>query len=148
LVTATRANPASVGGHAVATAAANKNLEILFREDLVARAAEQGAYLLQQLQHLRAHPTVGDVRGIGLMCGVELVKSQRTKESWGTRHPFIKTLGETVHGKGLLTRVWNVMHVAPPLVVTRDEIDRMVAVADEALTEVESRFAGEIEAAA
>ena len=55
------------GGHAVATAAANKNLEILFREDLVARGAEQGAYLLSQLEELRSHPTVGDVRGIGLM---------------------------------------------------------------------------------
>jgi adenosylmethionine-8-amino-7-oxononanoate aminotransferase len=134
------------GGHAVATAAANKNLEILFREDLVNRAAEQGAYLLEQLQQLRSHPTVGDVRGIGLMCGVELVKSKTTKQNWGTRHPFIKGLGETVHNKGLLTRVWNVMNFAPPFVVTRDEIDRMVAIADESLTELEAQFAGEIDA--
>src|SRR5262249_48036480 len=82
---------------AVATAAANKNLEILFREDLVARSAEQGAYLLEQLQGLRSHPTVGDVRGLGLMAAVELVKSKRTKENWGVRHPFTKTLGEIVH---------------------------------------------------
>jgi adenosylmethionine-8-amino-7-oxononanoate aminotransferase len=135
------------GGHAVATAAANKNLEILFREDLVARSAELGAYLLEQLQGLRSHPTVGDVRGLGLMAAVELVKSKRTKENWGVRHPFTKTLGEAVHGKGLLTRVWNVMHFAPPLVVTRAEIDRMVAIADEALTEAETRFAGEIDGA-
>jgi adenosylmethionine-8-amino-7-oxononanoate aminotransferase len=133
------------GGHAVATAAANKNLEILFREDLVSRSAEQGAYLLSQLEQLRSHPTVGDVRGIGLMTCVELVKGPESKEAWGTRHPFIKTLGETVHGKGLLTRVWNQLHVSPPLVITREEIDRMVAIIDESLTEVEGQFAREIE---
>jgi adenosylmethionine-8-amino-7-oxononanoate aminotransferase len=136
------------GGHAVATAAANKNLEILFREDLVARGAEQGAYLLSQLEGLRSHPTVGDVRGIGLMTCLELVKGPGSKEPWGTRHPYIKTLGETVHDKGLLTRVWDQLHVCPPLVVTRDEIDRMVAIIDESLTEVEAQFAGEIDAAA
>jgi len=136
------------GGHAVATAAANKNLEILFREDLVARGAEQGAYLLSQLEGLRSHPTVGDVRGIGLMTCLELVKGPGTKEPWGTRHPYIKTLGEAVHDKGLLTRVWDQLHVCPPLVVTRDEIDRMVAIIDESLTEVEAQFAGEIDAAA
>jgi adenosylmethionine-8-amino-7-oxononanoate aminotransferase len=136
------------GGHAVATAAANKNLEILFREDLVARGAEQGAYLLSQLKGLRSHPTVGDVRGIGLMTCLELVKGPGSKEPWGTRHPYIKTLSETVHDKGLLTRVWDQLHVCPPLVVTRNEIDRMVAIIDESLTEVEAQFAGEIEAAA
>jgi adenosylmethionine-8-amino-7-oxononanoate aminotransferase len=134
------------GGHAVAAAAANKNIEILFREGLVERSAEQGAYLLEQLQHLRAHPTVGDVRGIGLMCAIDLVKSKETKENWGVRHPFTKRLGEAVHGRGLLTRVWNAMHFAPPLVVTREEIDRMVTITDEALTEVEGEFVGEIEA--
>jgi adenosylmethionine-8-amino-7-oxononanoate aminotransferase len=134
------------GGHAVATAAANANLDILLREGLVEQSAAQGAYLLQQLQELRAHPTVGDVRGIGLMTCVELVKSKESKESWGTRHPYIKTLGETVHSKGLLTRVWNQLHVSPPLVVTREEIDQMVNIIDESLTEVEAQFADEIAA--
>jgi len=132
------------GGHAVATAAANKNLEILFAEKLTEASAEKGAYLLAQLNELRSHPTVGDVRGIGLMCAVDLVKSKESKEPWGTRHDFIKGLGETVHNKGVLTRVWNQLNVAPPLVVTKDEIDRIVAIIDESLTELESQFAGEI----
>jgi adenosylmethionine-8-amino-7-oxononanoate aminotransferase len=46
--------------------------------------------------------------------------------------------------KGLITRTWNIVHFAPPLVVTKDEIDRMVAIADEALTEVEQEFAHEL----
>ena len=136
------------GGHAVATAAANKSLEILFPEDLVSRSAEQGACLHSQLNALRSHPTVGDVRGFGLMTCVEPVKGPGNSESWGTRHPFIRTLGETVHDKGLLTRVWNQVHVAPPLVITREEIDSMVVIAAESLTEVEAQFAAEIEAAA
>jgi len=136
------------GGHAVATAAANKNIEILFEENLIERGAEMGAYLKSQLELLRSHPTVGDVRGIGMMTCLDLVKNQTGKEAWGTRHPFIKNLGEAVHGKGLLTRVWNQLHVCPPLVVTRDEIDRMIAIIDESLTEVETEFAAEIAAAA
>jgi adenosylmethionine-8-amino-7-oxononanoate aminotransferase len=81
------------------------------------------------------------------MTCLELVKGPDSKEAWGTRHPFIKTLGESVHNKGVLTRVWNQLHVCPPLVVTREEIDRMVTIIDESLTEVEAQFAQEIEAA-
>jgi adenosylmethionine-8-amino-7-oxononanoate aminotransferase len=76
------------------------------------------------------------------------IKSKRTSENWGVRHPFTKRLGEAVLGRGLLTRVWNAMHFAPPLVVTRDEINHTVAIADEALTEIERRFADEIAEAA
>ena len=79
------------------------------------------------------------------MTCLELVKGPGSTEAWGTRHPYIKTLGETVHNKGLLTRVWNQLHVSPPLVITREEIDRMVAIIDESLTEVEAQFAREIE---
>ena len=53
-----------------------------------------------------------------------------------------------MHDKGLLTRVWDQLHVCPPLVVTREEIDCMVAIIDESLTEVEAQFAGEIDTAA
>jgi adenosylmethionine-8-amino-7-oxononanoate aminotransferase len=132
------------GGHAVATAAASKNIEILLEENLVAASAEKGAYLLAQLDQLRSHPTVGDVRGLGLMCAVELVKSKASKEPWGARHEFIRQLGETIHEKGVLTRVWNQIHIAPPLVITKEEIDRIVAVIDESLTELETQFASEI----
>ena len=45
---------------------------------------------------------------------------------------------------GLITRTWDVMHFAPPLVVTREEVDRMVAAADESLTKAEQEFASEI----
>jgi len=134
------------GGHAVAAAAALKNLEIFEREGLVQQSAEKGEYLLKQLRELLRHPTVGDVRGLGLMCGLEMVKNKATKERWERNSPFIKALERRINEKGLITRVWEVVHVAPPLVVTYDELDRIVAILDEALTETENEFAREIAA--
>ena len=133
------------GGHAVAAAVALKNIEIMEEENLVQRGAEMGEYLRQQLEALRSHPSVGDVRGIGLLQGIEVVKNKEKKT------PIVKTdklyteLGKKIFEKGLVTRAGNIVHFAPPLVVTTDEIDRMVAIVDEALTETEREFAHEIE---
>ncbi len=133
------------GGQAVACAAALKNLEILRAEDLPRRAAEQGRYLLGALEPLRSHPTVGDIRGTGLLCAVELVKDKQTKEpfGWGPAagaHPFSRRVVEAMAERGLLTRCFMSIQCVPPLVVTRDELDRMVAVIDESLTVAEREF--------
>ncbi|HRA48965.1 MAG TPA: aminotransferase class III-fold pyridoxal phosphate-dependent enzyme, partial [Thermomicrobiales bacterium] len=134
------------GGHPVAAAAAIKNLEIFDDEKLVDRAAENGAYLGERLEELRSHPTVGDVRGVGMVWALDMVKSKTTKAQWGREHKFLHALQDLNMQKGLINRTWDVMHFAPPLVITRDEIDRMVTIADEALTEAEAQFAGEIRA--
>jgi adenosylmethionine-8-amino-7-oxononanoate aminotransferase len=133
------------GGHAVAAVAALKNIEILREEELAARSAELGAYVYEQAQGLLAHPSVGDVRGgLGLLCAIDLVKDKTTKEAWGTGHPFIKQLGLRTQERGLITRVWDVLHIAPPLVVTRPEIDRILDIVDGCLTELEREFAAEL----
>jgi adenosylmethionine-8-amino-7-oxononanoate aminotransferase len=134
------------GGNAVAAAGANKNIEIIQREGLVERSADTGRYLLELARGLLSHPTVGDVRGLGLLCGVDLVKSKATREKWGVTHPFIKSLGFRTQERGLITRIWDVLHFAPPLVITRDECDRMVEIVDECLTELEDEFGDEISA--
>lgn len=133
------------GGHAVAAAAALANLKIFEEENLVARSAEMGTYLRSQLEQLRSHPSVGDVRGIGLLQGIEVVKNKETKAPLAKTDKFCVELGKKVFEKGLVTRTWNIVHFAPPLVVTKDEIDRMVSIVDESLTEVEREFAHEIE---
>jgi adenosylmethionine-8-amino-7-oxononanoate aminotransferase len=133
------------GGHAAAAAAALKNIEIMQREELSRQSAEKGAYLKARLEELRAHPTVGDVRGLGLMCALDLVRSKETRAKFGKDSGFTKRLNALVGERGLLTRIWDVMQFAPPLVVTRDEIDRMVTIADEALTIAEREYAAEIE---
>jgi adenosylmethionine-8-amino-7-oxononanoate aminotransferase len=142
--TVTMGHLLTFGGHPVAAAAAVKNLEIFKDENLVQRGAEMGEYLHDRLEELRAHPSVGDVRGIGLLCALDLVSSKSKKAKWGKDHQFTKRLNETVMERGFVTRVWDVMHFAPPLVVTKDEIDRMVTIADEALTIAEKEFASEI----
>lgn len=133
------------GGHAVAAAAALKNIEIMEQENLVAHGAEMGIYLREQLEQLRSHPSVGDVRGAGLLQGIEVVKNREQKTPLDKKDQFCVELGKKVFEKGLVTRTWNIVHFAPPLVVTKDEIDRMVAIVDESLTEVEREFAHEIE---
>jgi adenosylmethionine-8-amino-7-oxononanoate aminotransferase len=132
------------GGHPVAAAGAIKNLEIFDDENLVERGAETGKYLGERLEELRSHPIVGDVRGVGMVWAVDLVKSKKDKTQWGKEHAIVNRLTELNMKGGLITRTWDVMHFAPPLVATREEIDRMVAIADESLTTVEKEFASEI----
>jgi len=134
------------GGHPVCAAAAVKNLEIFADEGLVAQAAEKGEYLAARLEDLRAHPTVGDVRGVGLLHATELVRDKATKASFHKDSPFTKRVAQLVMDRGLITRVWNVIHFAPPLVATHAEIDRMVEIVDESLTIAEGEFAAEISA--
>src|SRR5579875_755773 len=114
-------------------------------KELSRRSAEQGRYLLGLLEGLRAHPTVGDVRGLGLMCAVELVKDKGTKEPFGVgpaaaNHPYCRRLSALMEERGLLTRVFSALQLCPPLVVSREEIDQMVAIVDESLTLAEREF--------
>src|SRR5699024_12200047 len=68
------------GGNPAACALALKNIEIIEREKLSERSAEQGHRLLKGLKELEAHTFVGDVRGFGLMAGIEIVENKDTKE--------------------------------------------------------------------
>jgi adenosylmethionine-8-amino-7-oxononanoate aminotransferase len=131
------------GGHPVCAAAALKNIEIFEREQLVANAATMGDYLKARLEELRAHPSVGDVRGVGLLTAIEFVTNQEKRTAIAKDSAFAKRLSELLLERGFISRVWSVLHFAPPLVVSKDEIDRMVTIADEALTIAEGEFASE-----
>jgi len=133
------------GGHPVCAVAALTNIQIFDDENLVARGAEMGVYLKERLEELRAHPTVGDVRGVGLLQAIELVTSKSKKTNFDKKHPFTERVKNLMMERGFLTRVRDVMHFAPPLVVAREEIDKMVTIADEALTVAESEHAKDIE---
>ena len=121
--------------HPVACAAAIANLQIIENEELVERAAQMGKYLMEKLQPFYEHASVGEIRGIGLLVGIELVKDKNTKE----RLPFdiwpkynLKALE-----KGLRIKMGNVVALAPPFIITREEIDEMVYIVDELITEIE-----------
>ncbi|MEJ5240204.1 MAG: acetyl ornithine aminotransferase family protein [Anaerolineales bacterium] len=120
------------GGNPLACAAALATIELLEQEYLQ-NAAEAGRYLLDALQEIQArHPSIGDVRGIGLMIGVEFVLDRKTKEP-------AKDLTERVvqlafeRGLLLLSCGKSVIRIAPPLCITRSEIDEGLKIFEEAL---------------
>ena len=67
--------------------------------------------------------------------------TRRQKQAWGTEHPFIKGLALRTQEQGLITRVWDVLHLAPPLVITEPEVERAIEIVDSCLTEMEHEFA-------
>lgn len=103
------------GGNPVAAAAALAALEVLAEENLPQRAAEVGAYFLARLRALQS-PLIREVRGLGLMLGVEL-KQKVT--------PYIMRLME--HGVLALPAGLTVLRFLPPLVITREQVDQVVA---------------------
>jgi 4-aminobutyrate aminotransferase-like enzyme len=122
----------TLGGNPLSAAGALAVLEIIETEKLVAKAAENGAYLKDKLLGLKdRHGWIGDVRGMGLVYGIELVLDRRTKE------PAPDLARDVVLGcvaKGLMVGKLglhgNVIRVAPPLVITPELIDRSVAIMD------------------
>jgi adenosylmethionine-8-amino-7-oxononanoate aminotransferase len=129
------------GTHPVSCAVALKNIEILEREGLVENAARTGAYLLDQLRAMQArHPIVGDVRGIGLLTQVELVKNRETKESFGEADDMQTRVGNRLRDRGLLCRAGAAINLAPPLVVNREDVDEIVEIVDATLGEVEQEL--------
>ena len=130
------------GGHPVAAAVALRNIEIMQAEKLAERSAEVGAYLLDGLRTLMRHAVVGDVRGKGLLLGVELVKDRATKEplsptELGAVADFCRANGVLVGRGGGGRRYGSTITLSPPLVITRAECDRIVDTLDRALAKLE-----------
>lgn len=135
------------GGHPLAAVAALKNLEIYEQENLVQRGDEMGVYLREQMTELLGHPTLAEVRGLGMLNAIQVTPNKATKAKWTKDSQYPKWLSDRLRERGFLTRVTGeVMHFAPPLVVTKEEIDTMITIADECTTEAEEKFASEITA--
>lgn len=113
------------------------------RMNLVERSAELGNYLGFRLNELKEkHPSIGDVRGLGLFWGVELVRNRATKVPFNTAADKMSGVPITVDAiasrmmtNGVYIQSW-VSHfvIAPPLIITKEEIDFAIQVFDEALT--------------
>ena len=127
----------SYGGNPLAAAAADATLAAIVDEDLCGNAKRVGAEMLKALQPLvEKYPFVGEVRGRGLMIGLELVKDKKTKE------PLNKKACEAVFlaamRRGLLTMAYTArVRINPPLVITSEQALEACAILDEALAEVE-----------
>jgi adenosylmethionine-8-amino-7-oxononanoate aminotransferase len=111
-------------GHAMACAVGLKNLEIMEREDYPRRAREMGKRLFEGLQSLKEFPFVGDVRGLGLVYGVEIVANKETKAvDAATTAKVFKAAQE----RGLRTRpLVNVLAFAPPICINEEEVDEIL----------------------
>jgi adenosylmethionine-8-amino-7-oxononanoate aminotransferase len=113
-------------GHPVGCAAALKTLEIFERDRVFEHAAAVGAYLQERLQRFTDHPLVGEVRGVGLIAGIELVSDKASKR------PFEggavgATAQKACQDAGLIVRaLGNTIAVCPPLIITQAHIDEMV----------------------
>jgi 4-aminobutyrate aminotransferase len=127
------------GGNPMACVAALATIEVLENGGL-RNAEEQGNYMLAELKRMaQSHPSMGDVRGIGLMIGVEFVKDKSTKES----APELRNRVEEIafeHGLLLMGCGYNAMRVIPPLVVTRDEVDEALQIMDFAIGQAEKEL--------
>jgi 4-aminobutyrate aminotransferase-like enzyme len=125
------------GGNPVSAAAGLAVLEVIEREKLQANARTTGAHLRRRLETLKArHPAVGDVRGSGLLIGVEIVRDRKTRVPDREATDFLKNRmrdfgvlvgSEGVHG--------NILKIRPPLPIRPDEADLIVEALRRALAE-------------
>jgi 4-aminobutyrate aminotransferase len=135
---------ATFGGNPVATTAANATLSYLLDNDLQANAAKLGTRLLAGLRSLAGkYDVIGDVRGTGLMVGLEMVDPGLPPTQWGSPAPSAKAAGmllEEARERGLLIGkgglYGNCMRLAPPMSVTEDEAEEALSIIGDAVAAV------------
>jgi taurine--2-oxoglutarate transaminase len=134
-------------GHPLACAAGIATLEAYEEDGVIENSARLGKKLLDELTALKEkHPSIGDVRGLGLFCGIELVKNRETREGlppWqGKDQALTNKLRNALMARGVFVMCrYNMLFIAPPLIITEDELmvgvkalDEVLTIADEAAT--------------
>ncbi|MBI3979789.1 MAG: aspartate aminotransferase family protein [Chloroflexi bacterium] len=139
-------------GNPVACAAGIAALKFIDAHNLIANAQAMGDRLLGHLRAIRdRHPMVGDVRGKGLMVGLELVRSRTTKEPFQPELSVATRVFEAALERGLITYpgrgtvdglLGDHLKLAPPLVITAKQVDEVAAILEGAIAAVESELAG------
>lgn len=132
----------------ISTAAAYEALQIWEEENLTEQAARTGEYLFEQLASLkRNHPMIGDVRGLGLMAGIEFVADTRTKEPFPVEKSVAKLAGKIALKNGLVTYPasgvvdgarGDTLSLFPPLIFSRQNVDELINKLDKTLADVKS----------
>jgi adenosylmethionine-8-amino-7-oxononanoate aminotransferase len=128
--------------HPVGCAAGLANLKFIEDNDLVENAATRGVYLAERLKRLYDHESVGDIRSLGLMAAVEVVKDKETKEQIG-EIPMDSThrIEELTWERGVYTRAGlENIELAFPLIISDEEIDQVIDVLDAAIGQMEEEM--------
>ena len=131
------------GEFPVSMAAGLAALEVLKRDNLLQACAEMGKYTTDALHAMKPrHPLIGDIRGPGLLIGIELVRDQQTKEPAAAEalevYRQAVDLG-VLFGTTKYNGLGNVLKIKPPFTITRAQMDRVLDVLDRVLTNIESR---------
>jgi L-2,4-diaminobutyrate transaminase len=128
--------------HPASCTAALANLDIVEREGLVENSREVGAYLHESLgQALEDHPFVADVRGIGLLAAVECAPPGSKEPVGGRPMAFPAAVAKRCWERGLIVRaLWENVGLAPPLCITRSEVDEIVELMSAAMGEAAEAF--------
>lgn len=129
------------GGSPVCAAVALRNIEIIESEQLSERAAEVGNYLVKQLQELLEYPCVGDVRGKGLLIGIEIVEDKQTK---APSEEKVAAIAKQCLAAGVMVGrntntvpgFTNVLILAPPLILNREQADQIAVTLQQAIEKV------------
>lgn len=125
-------------GNPLGCAAANAVINILEEDNILEKAAVKAAYLKEKLaRRLLTHKNIGEIRGIGMINAMELTEDKENK----TPFPADKRVGYHIYKaalkRGLLLRpLGNVLYFNPPLIITEDELDRAIDIAEAAITEI------------
>ena len=126
--------------HPLCAAAANANLDIVDREDLTGNARDVGAYFQRRLhEEFDAHPMVGEVRGVGLLAALEFGTGADRKTPFEPGLKIGPKVSAAALEEGMIARAMphgDILGFAPPLVVTRDEIEKIVAMTKRAVDAV------------
>jgi len=130
------------GNHPVCCAAALTSIEIIEKENLVANAAAMGKIFLEGLKDLTKHPTVGEARGLGLWCALEIVQDKKTKTPFPSQTNVLGQLALAGRDHGVIIRGMgnNALEFSPPLTITRREIEEGLQAIDRALFDVEKKL--------
>lgn len=136
-------------GNPLAAAVVCRAIDYLREHRLVERSAAMGTYLAAKLEGLRSHPTVGDIRGKGLMQGIEFVQDKTTKTPLDPQCTFWRALAHEALEQGMFIessggcdrgRAGDMMMFGPPFIVTEAQIDEIVDLFDQVLSTVEKRI--------
>ena len=139
----------TLNSNPISSAAGKAVIEYLLENDLVSKGREQGEYFLDRLQGLLQHHIVGDVRGKGLMLGLELVKDKQTKEPFPPELVVSRRVEEAAFERGLVIYSCtgsvegvkgDMILMAPPLVITRPQIDEFMTILDASVAAVEEEL--------
>jgi 4-aminobutyrate aminotransferase len=125
------------GGNPLSCAAALAVIDVIKEERLLENAAKQGTYIMKRLEELKARSEiVGDVRGKGLMIGLEIVEDKRSKKPAPEKVKEIM-MRSWKRGVAVITCGTSTIRIAPPLVITRDLVDSALDIIEDTVKEVE-----------